>query len=222
MKKGKLLIASLVIAVGYLLMFQSTYAQSSSDTKQVSPQEIDAFDQDLVKEKLRELFPTTEVTKFSKNDGRVVVPLNVNEPLVLNFDDGSSITYQVKTVKKNAASYTFDYEVNKIYEYSPFNYADISIRTENATYDGNRHITPSPDPNDTYQWINSTILAEVEVGSTTAKGVVSGGSTILEAKGTGKIKWQIPIIGGTTQTSYAFGLGVDPLIGFSLPYLIEY
>lgn len=225
MKKRKPLLAFIMSAVVCFSMFQSAYALAEPESNKDVPQNLAAFDSKQVKQKLQELFPSARNFSMNDDSGQVIVPLNVNEPLVLNFDDGSSITYEVKvnaTNTTNASIQSLNLEVNKIYKYGVTNYADISIIAKNVDYDGNRKIYPSSKASDTYQWINKTLFATVDIGDTTAKGVVSGGSVILEAKATGKINWEVPVIGGTSQVSYSFGMGVDPLLGVYNPYLIEY
>ncbi|WP_152380071.1 hypothetical protein [Paenibacillus brasilensis] len=117
-------VTSLFFVFCLIVGFSVPTTHASSDNTKIP----DAFNAELEKQKLNEL-----QAKFSLNstegrkEGRIYV--YPDKPLVLTFDDGSTITY---TSKVETAAGNRGWSMEKSYSYM-FGYAKIEGRVEHTT-----------------------------------------------------------------------------------------
>ncbi|SFF41112.1 hypothetical protein SAMN04487969_13544 [Paenibacillus algorifonticola] len=189
MKEKSIKILGLFMILTLLLNLTPAYAAENA----IEIKDPDAFNFELEKQKIQELSSTEEIS------------FNPDEPLVINFDDGSSVTYSVNRQFSRAGSLTLS--VIKSYDWL-VGYAKIELSVSKIDYYsggsfGEGYLL-SGNSNDVYQTILDTGWATVSRGVTEAKHVTldSGYKQGIKARGKGDITYYIS--GIYKQQSYEF------------------
>ncbi len=220
-KYSKKIVSALTIALATFLLFSiSVSANTSTEDKN----QIDALNPELEEQKIQEL---------TGEDSKEGFTLEVGEPLTVEFDDGSSITYEVDVkhdelslkdqIQKNnyIAAGSIDYKATKTYTYAAIGSAKINLHVNDVSRTVNSRgasFTFSSDSSDLYQSVASTTFATVDTGSTYKKYTwFDSYSRGFKSQARGKITYNI--LGVTHQSSYTFSIQVDPLNPYDIIWI---
>ncbi|MGP4107629.1 hypothetical protein [Virgibacillus sp. L01] len=203
-----------------VLVFTVTFAtfflfNMSASAEVSDKQDIDAFNQKLEKQKISELVGKNSEDGFAVKEG---------EPLTIDFEDGSSVTYEVTVEPANKSGIfattqgTINYSAKKTYTWGLGGSASVRMHIDNVRSWSDRlgDYLSTSDSND-YQSIESTTFATVNRGSTISKDYWADTHYKgIKGQAEGVIKYNIAGVHG--QKSYRFSIKVDP----RTPWQVEF
>lgn len=228
MKKVLRYFGSLCLALSLVISLVPMVSASEAEKAKIP----DAFNEQLEKEKLLE-YSEKNASKlgFQATEDEWRIPVDPSNPLVLEFDDGSTITYTSKVIDLNSdtspsakSTGMRTFQLMKSYTYL-VGYAKITSQAEHVTTlnDPNTLITAyylSSDTSDVNQYIDDTGFASVTTGTTKGKELWATSfikAIRVQAKGT--ILYDIG--GVTKQQSYEFVWQAQADQDSGFPFLVS-
>ncbi|MFD0591119.1 hypothetical protein ACFQZE_24275 [Paenibacillus sp. GCM10027627] len=213
MKRKIKILLSLCIVLSFLLSITTVNAES------VETNLPDALNSQLEIQKLQQISfyqskLNSKLSSTNEEQNNKII-LDPNRPLVLKFDDGSTITYTVKHEKTGVSalnSWSKRSVIEKSYTWMT-GYARIELSVADFTYydtQYGRGFIKSSDPNDIWQDVVDTGFATVQRISAVGKHHVysNGQRQSIRAQAKGDITYNIA--GIAKQQTYTFQAELDP------------